>query len=1280
MSTLVGVALIVSGLTATGAAAAGPESPTGLTTGALGTDTVFRWDRVDGATGYTVELSATPEFDAIVATASTTARSWVPTSAIDSSAARTLYWHVAAHSSGVTAASRGDFSEASVLERDATPAPAPVAPADGSSVTYPDATVFSWGAVPGAVTYTLEYSSNPDFPADANVTKTVSTSSTSYSLTAPLARKAGVDDIRWYWRVRANVASGSTTVAGATSAASSFTVVWPSAASRPTPLSPTDPTRTYSDLRFSWTPVVGASYYEVVVGTEKTGDLANGTVLPSSVRTSATTTSTTYVPLDAMPDAVYYWQVTAFDAAGNPGKPSVISVVTKDWGLQVPDSGASDSFAKAYPAPSFGTSDAAAPTQVTLQDLVLTWQPVPRATLYEVEVIPLNGDPRLTCRTASTSATIIAKLGEGTTSPDLLVDDKECLWTGTDAERIQAGRSYQWRVRAIDYSGSATTKIQSPTPSGALVSQWSDMEDNDASRRRYFDVVGSAPTGAETAVPDAAAWAEERSAHQGQPAPLFTWAPVAGVNAYIVEVYRDAGLTNHVGTWFTPSTALRINGVFDDTTSGSYYWRVQGTVANTSWSTFTTPAGSVWSAPQSWEKSSTPTALTDQPATVAPDGSVVLSWLPQAQTAPFDGGSRGYQVTIYDSSDNVRGSRKVEYPWYVAKETSTQDPLPIGSYRFTVAPLDALGNPGKTSPSQPFEVTAPAPSAPSAVTSASGVVLRWRNTAAAASYKVQYRPVGASTWKSLPASGTLSETAVAVPDVAPGQYEWAVQSLDSKKYGSTWTATQTFTVAPGVPTVVTAPGAVLPTSDRTLDWDAVPGASRYLVRIATSAAGTASATPVETSATAYVPTSATTLAYGTAYYWTVTAVGGTKTVVLGTSAPRAFTVTTPPVAPAIKTATTSGDTVAVDWAAPTVATRGSAENPSYTLRYRAMSSTGEETAWTVVEVGPDALAATVGNLATATTYELQLQASNSDGRSAWSASKTVTTAGVPGVVRTLTATPSASGLVVKWLAPSTNGGSSVTSYLVQYQLDGATTWSSTTSSTTTATLGSLKSGSTYNLRVSARNAIGTGPAATYSVRTLTPASAPTSATVTRGDRSAIVKWGAPTSSGSASITAFVVEVRSYSATSKTWSAWATKSTTTASARSATLTSLTNGTKYDIRVAAKTSVGLGAYSPVLRAVPAGKPKAPTNVKATSPKARYAKLTWTKAADNGAPLTRYVLQYSTNGTTWKTLKTVSGTTTSYTWTGATSKKKYYFRLYAENAVGKSAVSSRVYVTVR
>jgi RHS repeat-associated protein len=91
---------------------------------------------------------------------------------------------------------------------------------------------------------------------------------------------------------------------------------------------------------------------------------------------------------------------------------------------------------------------------------------------------------------------------------------------------------------------------------------------------------------------------------------------------------------------------------------------------------------------------------------------------------------------------------------------------------------------------------------------------------------------------------------------------------------------------------------------------------------------------------------------------------------------------------------------------------------------------------------------------------------------------------VPGAPTSVTGVPGNGNVTLSWTAPSSNGGSPITSYTVTASPDGAST--TTIGPITTATVPSLVNGTAYTFTVTATNAVGTGTASTASA-SLTPA-------------------------------------------------------------------------------------------------------------------------------------------------------------------------------------------------
>ena len=269
----------------------------------------------------------------------------------------------------------------------------------------------------------------------------------------------------------------------------------------------------------------------------------------------------------------------------------------------------------------------------------------------------------------------------------------------------------------------------------------------------------------------------------------------------------------------------------------------------------------------------------------------------------------------------------------------------------------------------------------------------------------------------------------------------------------------------------------------------------------------------------------------------------------------------------------------------------------------------------------------------------------------------------PSVPQNVTVTPAADGMsaTVTWTAPASNGGSAITGYLVGRT--GAATVDNGTTLTKTWT--GLTPGQAYTFTVAAKNAVGTGPAASVNATMPTqntPPTVPTNLVVTpaANGTSATVTWTAPASNGGSAITGYLVgrtgapTVDNGTTLTKTW------------------TGLTPGQAYTFTVAAKNAVGTGPAASMNATMPTPNtvPSAPTNL-AVAPAANgtSATVTWSPPASNGgSAVTGYVLG-RTGGAPVNL-----GPVGTFSWTGLTPGATYTFTVAAKNAVGTGAGASR------
>lgn len=191
------------------------------------------------------------------------------------------------------------------------------------------------------------------------------------------------------------------------------------------------------------------------------------------------------------------------------------------------------------------------------------------------------------------------------------------------------------------------------------------------------------------------------------------------------------------------------------------------------------------------------------------------------------------------------------------------------------------------------------------------------------------------------------------------------------------------------------------------------------------------------------------------------------------------------------------------------------------------------------------------------------------------AAPTATGATLPGAPTGVTGTPRDGAVDLTWTAPSSNGGSAISGYVVTPYIGGsAQTPVVTGYPLTSLTVGGLNNGTAYTFTVAAVNGVGTGPASAASAA-LTPSAAtlpgaPTGVSGTARDGAVGLAWTAPASEGGSVITGYVITPY-IGGTAQ--GPILTGSATT----SYTVQGLTNGTAYTFTVAAINAVGTGAAS-------------------------------------------------------------------------------------------------------
>lgn len=260
----------------------------------------FLWERVEGASGYTIQIDNDANFSSPLIDQATDATSFTPPDTNTLSALAPgvqYYWRVAMRR---TKNILGRWSEAMTFTKSSL-WPEPLAPLNDDVVNQQP--TLRWTAVitPSqnprltVPAYRVQIADNPTF---SPVRLDVTTQATSY--TPPKGRL--LPDGVWYWRVAFVDGAGRL---HPFSPPQRFTKRYP----LPSLLEPGQGETTGDAPIFRWAPIDGAAYYRL--------EYADNSSYNRS--TVVQTDLTTYAPTKKLSNAAYFWRVQMFDADKNPG-------------------------------------------------------------------------------------------------------------------------------------------------------------------------------------------------------------------------------------------------------------------------------------------------------------------------------------------------------------------------------------------------------------------------------------------------------------------------------------------------------------------------------------------------------------------------------------------------------------------------------------------------------------------------------------------------------------------------------------------------------------------------------------------------------------------------------------------------------------------------------------------------------------------------------------------------------------------------------------------------
>lgn len=231
-----------------------------------------------------------------------------------------------------------------------------------------------------------------------------------------------------------------------------------------------------------------------------------------------------------------------------------------------------------------------------------------------------------------------------------------------------------------------------------------------------------------------------------------------------------------------------------------------------------------------------------------------------------------------------------------------------------------------------------------------------------------------------------------------------------------------------------------------------------------------------------------------------------STATTGPSTGPGSTNVAPGPALALVAGTPTTTAVPLSWSAPTT---GSG-TMSYQVQYQVAGVSG----WTNWGGAQTGLSTTVSGLSPGTRYNFQIITSNGYGTSTSASTAATTAAAVPVAPTGLTASAvTDTAIALTWTASAS--GTQPINYQVQYQKNGASTWTTAPAvSTTSEVITGLTAATSYTIRVVAANVGGSATSSTISASTSAAASAAPSAPTALAagsvtSSSALISWTAP---------------------------------------------------------------------------------------------------------------------------------------------------------------------------
>jgi hypothetical protein len=812
----------------------------------------FAWAAVSKATTYQFQLSADKRFASVIQSFIHKGSIETPNTAatVDKAVPNgTYYWRVRAVS---TSNSSGPWSSARKLVKAWTSAPQLIEPI-GSATQVP---VFKWASVPYAVKYQLTVATDPSFANQVLGTDTspVTTQGTAYTPSVPLD-----SGVTYYWEVTPIDAAGHK---GTHSQPAWFTYAWPTGTTAEVTDLNADP-RVFDPL-FSWTAVPAAARYEVEVNS------AEGFPLGSKWCCTGTTIGTSLAPTKALANNRYYWRVRALDAKGNAGV----------WNEGPSFTKAFDSVTPSIPELTVNAAETSTP--------IVTWNPVPGASLYQVQLAPyrplgcdwsqVGKNPAL--YQAETATTAWTPLGTAVGSGNHIGPP---AWPrAQNAPRLPSG--FAFTANTTNGSNNLTQAIPTPEPgdivAGPGIPEGTSIKQKTSTPGTVEMTAPATSTSSKVALVanprycvQVFARSDDDAQHGqvvseptqvngfGKPAftftstsfeppqepfvtppdaylqpasgtvtprtPYFTWNRVPGAQGYYVVLARDAGFTEVADVGFTnvPAYAPRLaNEAPLSDETTAYYWAVIPATGADGSGAFSA-ARPQEDSPRTFEKESA------APSPLSPGNGATVSAQPTFQWSGSEN-ARTYRVQV---AQDPSFGHPVEDATTdaTAYTSSTTYPAGVPLY-WRVRANDWSGQGLKWSPVWRFARTLPAPERPSSnPTGGEPIpVLSWAAVQGAVGYEVHFDKVsGVPATLSFPATaGTPTEW------YGVGVWRWQVRAdfpgaVAGQIVTGGYSGLQTFV------RTLSAPGGARGSKSGerlVIAWNPDPAAKQYEVELSTT--------------------------------------------------------------------------------------------------------------------------------------------------------------------------------------------------------------------------------------------------------------------------------------------------------------------------------------------------------------------------------------------------------------------------------------------------------------